>query len=432
MPPLPWEEKSVEDAHLSLETLAKLLSGGLESDVLVTQVVPHFLAWCPVCRERCREIRRLQEEVGHWNEEVAVLEGLEAPELWRQLSDLRFEEQVKRVEEEEFHTWGLCQLLLKSSREAVFGDPAAAVNLANLAVKISSHLGEAYDPNWVWDLRARAFAYLGNARRVLGELRSADDAMRKAERCLSRSSTGDLGVRAEILDLKCSLRRAQRRLDEALGLADQAFALFQELGSFVDQAKGIISKAKILEERGDLDQAISLLQAAPGQVDFAREPRLFAYARYNLLGCLLLAGRHPQAEQLLPEIEGLFGALGQPLDLVRLSWARANIALGLGDLRAAEETFDQVRQEFAARGMAYDAALVCLDLSLLYHQERRTAELKQLTGELVAIFEGEEIHREAIGAFYLFQKASLEERLTVDIITRLADVLRRYRPGNGM
>ncbi len=124
--------------------------------------------------------------------------------------------------------------------------------------------------------------------------------------------------------------------------------------------------------------------------------------------------------------------MGQPLDLVRLSWARANIAFGLGDLRAAEEIFDQVRQEFAARGMAYDAAVVCLDLSLLYHQEGRTAELKQLTGELVTIFEGQEIHREAIGAFYLFQKASLEERLTVDIITRLADVLRRYRPGNGV
>lgn len=422
----------MEDAHLSLETLAKLLSGSLEQDVLVTQVVPHFLAWCPVCRERCREIRGLQEEVGHWSEEVAVLEGLEAPEQWGGLAGLPFEDQLKRVEEEEeLHTWGLCQLLLRKSRDAVFADPATAVNLANLAVKISGHLGEVYDPNWVWDLRARAFAYLGNARRVLGELRSSDDAFRKAERCLARSTTGDLGVRAEILDLKCSLRRAQRKLDEALELVDEASGLYQENGNPRGQMKCLIAKAKILEEQGETGRAILLLEQAPDEIK-VRNPRLFAYARYNLLVCLTVAGRYKDAEGLLSEVGALFEAASQPLDLVRLNWSRANIALGLGNLRAAEETFDQVRREFAARGMGYDVALVSLDLALLYHQESRAAELKQLTGELVTIFEAQEIHREAIGAFYLFQKASLEERLTADIITRLADVLRRHRPGNGM
>ena len=420
----------MEDAHLSLEMLAKLLSGSIEHDVLVTRVVPHFLAWCPVCRERCKELRRLQEEVGHWSEEVAVLEGLEAPEQWEILAGLPFEEQLRRVEEEELHTWGLCQLLLRKSREAVFGEPGTAVNLANLAVKIAGHLGETYDPNWVWDLRARAFAHLGNARRVLGELRSADDAFRKADRCLARSTTGDLGVRAEILDLKCSLRRAQRRLEEGLKLVDEAFSLYQEAGNPAGQMKCLLAKAKILEEQGDAQQAIMLLQQAPGEMTH-QDPRLFAYMRYNLLVCLTVAGRYRDAESLLSEVGELFKA-GQPLDVVRLSWVRANIASGLGNLRAAEETFDQVRREFAARGMSYDIALVSLDLALLYHQEGRSAELKRLAGELLTVFEAKEIHREALGAFYLFQKASLEERLTADIITRLADVLRRCRPGNGV
>ncbi len=94
-------------------------------------------------------------------------------------------------EDEDLHAWGLCQLLLTKSREAVFSDPAQAVDLANLALRVVRHLGEAYDVEWVLDLRARCFAYLGNARRVLGELRSADDAFTKAEACLARSGSGN-------------------------------------------------------------------------------------------------------------------------------------------------------------------------------------------------------------------------------------------------
>src|SRR5581483_5462016 len=146
-------------------------------------------------------------------------EGRQAPELWTRLVGLPYAEQLREVEErEELHAWGLCQLLLQKSREGTFSDPARAVELANLALRIVRHLGSAYDPNWVLDLRARCFAHLGNARRVLGELRSAEDAFVQAEDCLARSTSGNVEVQAEILDLKSSLRRAQRRLDEALDL----------------------------------------------------------------------------------------------------------------------------------------------------------------------------------------------------------------------
>ena len=55
-----------------------------------------------------------------------------------------------------------------------------------LALRVVRRLGEVYHPDWVRDLRARCFAYLGNARRVLGELRGAYDAFRKANDCLTR------------------------------------------------------------------------------------------------------------------------------------------------------------------------------------------------------------------------------------------------------
>ncbi|HEV8578057.1 MAG TPA: hypothetical protein VGX68_03155 [Thermoanaerobaculia bacterium] len=189
--------------HLSLETLARLLAGDLSHEDLLAQVVPHFLELCPVCRERYEEILRLQKELGHWDERVAVLEGREAPELLARLRKHSFDDQVRLVTNDDaFHTWGLAQLLLKESREAASADPAKATDLAELAVKVSQNLGEAYDPHWVLDLRARAYAHLGRARRLLGEPRSGETAFREAEALLAKSMTGNPEIQAEVRALQ--------------------------------------------------------------------------------------------------------------------------------------------------------------------------------------------------------------------------------------
>ena len=251
----------MEHQHLGLETMAKWLSGTLEHDDVLRLVVPHLLERCPVCRERHEEILDLQKQVGHWDPEISVTEGRQAPELWSRLGDLPYADQLLEIQaNEDFHTWGLCQLLLRKSREATFSDPTRGVELANLALRVVRHLGEAYDPSWVMDLRARCFAYLGNARRVLGELRSAEDAFVKAENCLARSTSGNIEVQAEILDLKSSLRRAQRRLGEALGLVDSSLALYRDVDEAHGVGKMILARVQILEELGELDQAMQLLR----------------------------------------------------------------------------------------------------------------------------------------------------------------------------
>jgi hypothetical protein len=189
--------------HLSLETLAKLLAGDLGHEDLLTQAIPHLLELCPACRERHAEILRLQKEVGHWDERVVVAESRQAPELLARLRKRPFDEQIRLVTgDETFHLWGLAQLLLRESRKAVATDAAAATDLAELAVKVSQNLGEAYDPHWVLDLRARAYAHLGHARRALGEPRSAETAFREAEALLAKSMTGNADAQEEVRQMR--------------------------------------------------------------------------------------------------------------------------------------------------------------------------------------------------------------------------------------
>ncbi len=202
--------------HPSIDILAKLLAGDLPHDELLTRVVPHLLELCPVCRESQAEILRLQKEIGHWDERVAVTESREAPELLARLRKRPFDEQIGLVtNDESFHLWGLAQLLVQESREAVSTDAAKATDYAELAVKVAQNLGEAYDPHWVLDLRARAYACLGRARQALGEPRSAETALREAEALLARSMTGNEEVQEEVKELRAALT-AKRNADSSV------------------------------------------------------------------------------------------------------------------------------------------------------------------------------------------------------------------------
>jgi len=418
----------LKDAHLSLEILAKWLAGDLDPEILRTWVVPHLLAGCSVCRDRHDEIQRRKQDLGHWDERVAVFEAQEAPELIAELADLPFDEQLGRIAEDvRFQTWAVCQALLRKSLEAAFEEPVQAVNLAELGVLVAQSLGPAYDPGWVLDLQARAAACLGNARRVLGELRSAETDFRRAEAYLEEGATGNPQVRAEVLDLKASLRRDQKRLDEAFLLLEEASSLCTEVGDEHALGAILLKKAKILEETGELEQAVELLREAVGKIDPARSERLSVYVRHNLLCTLTMARRYEEAQAMLPGVQELFQSIAKPIDFIRLRWAEGSIAAGRGRRDEAEATFLAVREEFLRHGMGYDAALVSLDLAILYVQEGRTAELKRLAAEIGPIFESRDVHREALAALVLFKEACQEERLTLQLANQIARSLQQER-----
>jgi tetratricopeptide (TPR) repeat protein len=422
----------VGEGHPSLETLARWLAGELEHEDVLREVAPHLTGSCSICRLNEEEIRRLQEESGHWSETVAVFETRQAPDLARLLEGRPHDEQMRLAEEnEDLHTWGLCQYLLRQTKEAVFENPTKAVETAHLAVRVAASLGDAYHPGWVFDLQARAFAYLGNALRVLGELKAADLAFLRAEECLERSGTGNSRCEAEVLGLQSSLRLDQRRLEEALDLVDRAMTLHRTAGCRSDVARDLLQRAKILNEMASTDQSLEALNRAAREIDPALEPGLFAQIRFNQLAWLSLSGRYEEASGLLQEVRMLLQARSGTLDWLRLRWAEASIAQGLGRTDEAEVAYREVQGRFLEIRKSYDAALVSLDLAALLAGQGRTEELKVLAAEILPVFESREVHREAMASLLLFQQACTEERATLELIQQIAAALRRERRGNG-
>ncbi len=117
--------------------------------------------------------------------------------------------------------------------------------------------------------------------------------------------------------------------------------------------------------------------------------------------------------------------LGNQLDLVRLSWLGGRIANVRGEAREAEAAFQQVRKDFLALGIAYDTALVSLELAVLYLSQDRTAEVQELTRQLAPVFQAQKVSREVFVTVKLFCEAVEKETITLEMARGFLNDLRR-------
>jgi tetratricopeptide (TPR) repeat protein len=227
-------------------------------------------------------------------------------------------------------------------------------------------LAERISGEEAWRLRVQGFAWahLGNARRVRGDLPTADQAFQKARKLWeSGSDPLNLLERTRMLDLEASFRRDQGRFKEALKLLDQAL---EAEGVGEDRRKHVlIKKATVLEALGQFGRAIEVLSEAAGLVAKTGEARLLLALRFNMAVNHGFLGHYAAAEAMLPKIRQLAAARGDELDLLRVRWLEGRIAAGLGRRQEAVEALSRVREGFASREIAYDAALASLELAAL-------------------------------------------------------------------
>ncbi|HXO19760.1 MAG TPA: helix-turn-helix domain-containing protein [Thermoanaerobaculia bacterium] len=321
-------------------------------------------------------------------------------------------------------TWALCELCCEESERAAADDAKQALALAELALFVAGLL--AGEESWRSRLQGYAGAFVGNARRVGSDLKGAERAFLHCAKLWRPANPGDPDDLddSRVLDLEASLRRAQRQLPRALALLDRALAICRG-GAAVGRI--LVNKAKTLEELGEYEAALLALGKAEPFIDKKQEPLLYFALRSNVIVNLCHLGRCTEAEPLLGEVRDLSGKMANRLGAVRLRWLEGRIAAGLGRVQEAIQAFLQVRGEFASHRMAYDAALVSLELAEVYAAEHRTGDVKTLARQMAPIFQAQDVHREALAAIALFRRAAEEERVTVELARRLFDYLRRAR-----
>lgn len=400
------------------ELLGRILDGEEEGPARV-------LAW------RGSDYRRVLDRVIRHADRAGIpvrREQAEAPVLLGELLLLPESERRRRLDEDpRFHSWALADLLFQRSFEASFEDAEYGQALAELGLAVIDRLNrERIGLELVADLRARGLAYLANALRMQSDLDGADASMAKARAEIARG-TGDPLERARLLDLEASLRKEQRRLDEAVRLLRRAIAAYRASEQTRAATKALIKLAAVQRLACRPEEAIARLREAIDNLDPDQDPRLLLCARHNLATTLVDLDQCMEARRVFRAARPLYQRFDDPWTQRRRLWLAGRIDFGLGQLEAAERHLERARQGFLEQEIVYDAALVSLDLAAVYARLGRTADLRRLGRGMLPVFNARGVHREARRALALFQRAAEVELVTVGLVRSLLTYLDRAR-----
>ena len=342
--------------------------------------------------------------------------------LWERLESMTPAQRRLAVEDaREFQLWSLAERLCHESEEAASDRADRALELARLAHRVA----ELVPDGEIWRSRLEGYTlgFLANAQRVSGDLPGAEATFAHAWKLWEAGAGSDHGLLAEwrLLDREASLLRERRRFGDALDRLHRALSTAPRQLA----ARILMNQAVLLEQMGEAGRAIESLREAAPFVDGHREPRLLFGLRFNLVVNLCHLGMHTEAEALLPEVQELALALRKELDLVRVVWLKGKVAAGLGRGEEARAAFEQVRREFTAREMAYDCALVTLELAALLLDQGHARDVRSLAEEMLWIFRTQGVHREALAALQVFCDAACREAASAELARRVALFLHR-------
>jgi tetratricopeptide (TPR) repeat protein len=451
---IPEPGRRVGVRHLSVDLVLMVVQGLLPPRVLVLLMFEHLKELCDECRASLALLGSPGEEF--FDAQAARREPAQPPDPryaslvskagqglleWahrmeeerRQAeADLRTLLRVPRREREprirrartHFLSRSFAELLLKHSWEIVATRPVEAAELAALVPVVLDRIPGIAREEWAESLRLRALAHRANALRVRGELPDSDRLFAELRRQLALAISNDAELHAEVSSLEASLRLNQRRLDEAERLLDRAVLLYREQRDAEQLARALVKRGAVHQVAGDLLRAVEdlrqALQTSTDVGDAGLRTRVCAIS--NLALCLCDLGRFGEARQLVEENRELYRSAAGAWEGMRLPWLEGIIARGLGETATAESHFLRSRNLFLEHGFAFNGALVCLDLALLYLDSGRHSELRRVARLIEPILRTRGLHREASAALLLFQQAATGEMVTRESVLSL----RRY------
>jgi len=445
--------------HLGFEELAELVAEEAVSTEWVERML--HLRLCAECRQQMRELypalapklverlfpglrsatpdidgprspawrdlglsRSPQIQVALERERELAREDEDAAKLWLRFRDLEDSRWALLVGNHRgVQTFGMIRLLLRRSRAFWRSDPNRAETLTRWALAIFPRLDAGrYNRLQAAQAHCLAWGYLANSLRAQGRLDEADKALRTAEAGLPEEFS--VLEKAWLCRFRSSLKRDQRCFSEALQAAGRARRLFGQIRS-PEVAWATLQEAYVLAECGKPEESESLVR---GLLERDRQEPLLSEVSFlaiqHLTVTLVTLGRGMEAHSWLQKLEDRAGEFQEPLSQARLMWTRGRVFDALGGWRRAADWYWRARQVFLDWEIAYDVALVSLDLAAVELELGHAGEAAQLAAEMLPILKSLEIERESLAALRLLAESLRQQEATAAAVREAAGRLR--------
>jgi tetratricopeptide (TPR) repeat protein len=443
--------------HPSAEDFERFLRGSSRSvdPMRNAQVMRHLLGKCAICQDRLEAIgwsagrlaRLLQpaseaeltetpakQPYDYSKAFTASAEAVSAflipepeaaipaPVLWAEFEALPAEERRQRVGVQgPFTSPAFVRLLIDHSHSLRYRHADQMLHFAGLARTAAETCSEeqAGGERRLADLRTRAWGAYGNALRVNSLPTDAGQAIATAQAYRSRG-TGDPALRAWLLERITPLLVFQGRHAEAIEMCDEAGQIYQDLGETHLYSIALTQKAIASIYAGETERAVRTLNQAIPLIDHEEDPHLLLAACHNLIRCYIDLDRPEQALSIYSETRELYQEFNDPLIQLRAAWQEGQLLRDLGHLRAAEAALLRARKGYLERSLAYEVALVSLDLATVYVRLGLVDDLKRTVASTVPIFRALRVGLESLAALLQLQQLADQEQQALDVIRALS------------
>ncbi len=171
----------------------------------------------------------------------------------------------------------------------------------------------------IHDMRAFAWAWIGNALQLALDLPASAEAFGHADREWSTPrAQPDLRVRADICRFKGMLLMVRREYARATDELDQSCSLFRQLDQTRGEAMALIKRAAIHIYAGNSGEAVADLREAMGLIDEDEDRELAFAIRGNLANAMARAGEVESAAKELARARELNHHIDDPLGTPQL------------------------------------------------------------------------------------------------------------------
>lgn len=190
--------------------------------------------------------------------------------------------------------------------------------------------------------------------------------------------------------------------------------------------RALIKGSLVHGRNNEQEKAIGLLLRALELLQISWEPQLEQLARHSLALMLTDSGAYTAARRVLktPTLKtSRHRRRRDRLNVLRRYWLEGKIAAGLGEYGRAEASLHVARLGFHRENQSFDAALVSLDLALMFAKQGKRLQVVQLAKEMIATFKRLGIAREAIASLLLLQKSCSTPTTSLEAIAAQVETI---------
>jgi tetratricopeptide (TPR) repeat protein len=400
------------------------------------KVIAHLLAGCEPCRGSARELffpRELDytrmfdrlEGVFLDAENAMRAERRRGEELWHLLEPLDATQRLLWVKNDpRLHIWGLYNLLVNEARKVLRQDRSAAVGLYHLAWMIAQKLSpEVYGDTRVRDFQGSVAALLGNAKRLYGDLRGAEEDLDRAEELLDLG-TGDLLERAYLLAARATLKSDLGYFEDASALFREAVSCAHQMGDLHLEGTYLIAWSSSVGWV-DPERGLDLAERGEARLQPGADSHLEIGARHLKVYWTSELGRTAEARSLLEEHRHLYASFPDPVTQGRLLRLEGHLTCNEGNLEESERKFRDLVALYERHDFDFDLALAGVELSQVLSLRGKVAEAGDILRGLYPFLESRKLHADILRSWLGLQEAVQRDAVQAQMFRDLAMTLRR-------